>query len=112
MKIRKESAEISKLKKCVKNSPKSIQNLAIPAIEQLAFMVTEMTKLANEIEEKGWTEKYQNGANQSGIKKSAAADSYLSLSKNYNAVLKTVKELISDAGAGESEDEFLNYINS
>ena len=43
------------------------------------------------------TEWYENGRNQSGQKKSAAADAHISLTKNLNAIMKQLLDLVPPA---------------
>ena len=42
-------------------------------------------------------EPYQNGENQSGLKKAAAADVHISLTKNLNSIVKQLLELVPPA---------------
>ena len=54
----------------------------------------------NKISPKGtalWTEEYQNGQNQRGLKKSAAAEVHISLTKNLNAIMKQLLDLVPPA---------------
>ena len=69
--------EITRLKKILgTDSPK------VSACEHLirnaAFMSVSLEDLQADINANGWTEKYQNGANQFGVKRSAAFDCYTS----------------------------------
>lgn len=75
-------------------------------IENAAFMAVSLEDLRAEINEKGWTESYQNGANQSGVKKSAASECYTATYKNY---LATVKQLIDIAPEGSAIDELTAF---
>lgn len=63
--------------------------------EKLMFMDAELEKLAADIEKNGWTEVYQNGPNQMGVKKSTAGDVYNTLIKNYTSALKQVDDMLS-----------------
>lgn len=69
----------------------------LPLIERAAFIVASLESLEAELKKTGWTETYTNGANQSGIKKSAAADAYMSLVKNYVAITKQLVEAVPPA---------------
>ena len=66
-------------------------------IERAAFITVSLEDLEEELNETGWTEPYQNGQNQSGLKKSAAADVHISLTKNLNAIVKQLLELVPPA---------------
>lgn len=63
-------------------------------IERLAFITVSLQDLEEELAENGWTEIYQNGENQCGVKKSAAADVHISLTKNLNALTKQLLDLV------------------
>ena len=63
-------------------------------IARAAFITISLEDLEVELNEKGWTEWYENGRNQSGQKKSAAADAHISLTKNLNAIMKQLLELV------------------
>ena len=63
-------------------------------MKNAAFMAVELEDLQETIAAGGATDHYQNGANQSGRKISAALQSYNSLLKNYNGVIKTLLTLL------------------
>ena len=65
-----------------------------PLIQNSAFMKITLDDLQDQIASSGVVEHYQNGANQSGMKQSAALQSYNSLVKNYAAVTKTLFSLL------------------
>lgn len=84
--------EIRRLKKILgKDNPK------VAACEHLirnaAFMSVSLEDLQAQINENGWTEEYKNGANQSGVKRSAAADCYTATYRNYLATMKQLAEI-------------------
>ena len=60
------------------------------------------------IKEKGWTEGYQNGANQRGVKKSSEGETYNVVLKNYNSTLAAICKLLPDERAGG--DELMDFI--
>ena len=53
--------------------------------------------LEDQLNKNGWTEPYQNGDNQFGMKKAAAADVHISLTKNLNAIIKQLLDLVPPA---------------
>lgn len=63
-------------------------------IARAAFITVSLEDLEVELNENGWTEWYENGRNQSGQKKSAAADAHISLTKNLNAIMKQLLDLV------------------
>ena len=60
------------------------------------------------IKEKGWTEEYQNGANQRGVKKSSEGETYNVVLKNYNSTLAAICKLLPDERVGG--DELMDFI--
>lgn len=63
-------------------------------IDRAAFITISLEDLEAELNENGWTETYTNGRNQEGIKKAAAAEAHISLTKNLNAIIKQLLELV------------------
>ena len=66
-------------------------------IDRAAFITVSLEDLEAQLNEIGFTEFYQNGENQSGWKKSAAADVHISLTKNLNTIIKQLLELVPPA---------------
>lgn len=66
-------------------------------IDRAAFITVSLEDLEEQLNETGWVEVYQNGENQSGLKKAAAADVHISLTKNLNAIVKQLLELVPPA---------------
>ena len=85
--IKKEFKRIFNYFEKLDESEKSIIH---PLIQNAAFMRVTLEDLQQIIAEQGPVEAYQNGANQHGVKQSAALQSYNALVKNYAAVLKNL----------------------
>jgi hypothetical protein len=66
-------------------------------IDRAAFITVSLEDLETELNENGWTETYTNGRNQEGVKKAAAAEAHISLTKNLNAIIKQLLELVPPA---------------
>ena len=66
-------------------------------IDRAAFITISLEDLEEQLNKTGWVECYQNGENQSGMKKAAAADVHISLTKNLNAIVKQLLELVPPA---------------
>lgn len=62
----------------------------LPLIQNAAFMRVTLEDLQELIKRDGVIDYYQNGANQSGLKQSAALQSYNLLIKNYASVIKSL----------------------
>ena len=81
---------------------------ALALMDKVVFMESELKKLQDILRDKGWTETYQNGATQFGIKKSSEADVYNALIKNYTSALKQLEDLVPEDVAESKLDRFLN----
>lgn len=90
-----------KTKKCVSS-----------LIDNAAFMAASLKELRMIINAKGYTEAYQNGENQKGIKKSAEVDIYNNLSKNYMSIMKQLLDLLPKTEAlAAAKNEFDDFVN-
>ena len=76
-------------------------------IDRAAFITISLEDLEVELNEKGWTETYTNGKNQEGIKKSAAAEAHISLTKNLNAIIKQLLDIVPPAQKASRLDALL-----
>lgn len=103
--IKKLSAIFEKLEDKTKKSVGSL-------VEEAAFMGASLYQLRKIINEKGYTEEYQNGANQSGIKKCSEIEIYNVMIKNYMSIIKQLTDLIPKAEGGKPEnDGFEKFAN-
>lgn len=66
-------------------------------IDRAAFITISLEDLEEQLNATGWVEPYKNGENQTGMKKSAAADAHISLTKNLNAIIKQLLEVVPAA---------------
>ncbi len=108
------SAEKRKLQgiysKLETKTKKSVSSL----IDEAAFMAASLYELRQIINEKGYTEEYQNGANQSGTKRSSEVDIYIQLEKNYASVIKQLTDLLPKEDKlkdTRKDDDFSDFIN-
>lgn len=96
-KDKKIKKEIRRLKKIFEGlEPNKLQTVDA-LIVRAAFITVSLQELEAELNENGWVEVYQNGQNQRGLKKSAAAEVHISLTKNLNAIMKQLIELVPPA---------------
>ena len=77
-------------------------------IERAAFITVSLEDLEVQLNETGWVEQYQNGENQSGMKKAAAADVHISLTKNLNTIIKQLLDLVPPAQKASRLAEMMN----
>ena len=97
-------------KNIIDRLPETKRELASALYEKCIFQNAQLEALQKNINENGWTEAYQNGANQSGRKKTGEADSYLSLSKVFVTTVKQLNEIITSAGTTEEPDELMQFL--
>lgn len=86
-------------KKLDKDTKKSVESL----VDEAAFMAASLYELREIINEKGYTEEYQNGANQRGIKKCSEVEIYNTMVKNYMSTIKQLTDLLPKEVAKEVE---------
>lgn len=103
---RKLSGIYSKLETKTKKSVSSL-------IDNAAFMAASLWELRRDINAEGYTEEYHNGANQSGVKRSAKVDIYIQLEKNYASVIKQLTDLLpkEDKLKEKKDDGFESFVN-
>lgn len=93
-KIKKETKRLKKIFADLDaNKLKTVDAL----IARAAFITISLQELEDELNEHGWVEEYQNGRNQCGLKKSAAAEVHISLTKNLNAIMKQLLDMVPPA---------------
>ena len=76
-----------------------------PLLREAAFMAASLYELRQIINAKGYTEAYQNGANQKGIKKSSEVEIYNTMIKNYSAIMKQLTDLLPKDDLKKSDDD-------
>lgn len=82
-------------------------------VDEAAFMAASLYELRAIINKKGYTEEYQNGANQHGIKKASEVEIYNNLIKNYQNTIKQLTDLIpkEDKNKKSSDsDDFFEFL--
>lgn len=93
-----------------KKTKKAVDSL----IDEAAFMAASLYELREIINEKGYVETYQNGANQKGVKKCSEVEIYNTMIKNYSSVVKQLTDLIpkKQEDAGKISDGFDDFVNN
>ena len=108
--VKKRSKELNKLKKIFKDIEPSKRQIVEKLISNAAFMAESLDELQDIISEKGFTEEYQNGANQFGVKKCSEVEIYNTMIKNYSSVIKQLVDLLPN-DARSNGDELLDFIS-
>ena len=83
----------------------NMKKVVDPLLREAAFMAASLYELRQIINEKGYTEAYQNGANQKGIKKSSEVEIYNTMIKNYSAIMKQLTDLLPKDDLKKSDDD-------
>jgi hypothetical protein len=96
-KERKIRKEIKRLKTIFADlEPNKLQTVDT-LIDRAAYITVSLQELEQQLNAFGWVEEYRNGQNQSGLKKSAAAEVYNSLTKNLTTIMKQLVDLVPPA---------------
>ena len=88
------------------------KKITVKLLDNAAFMALKLEDLQAEINKNGMVTEYQNGANQFGTKKSPEVEVYLSMIKNYTAIVNTLMNALpDDSSAGSAANNLLDFIN-
>lgn len=93
-----------------KKTKRSVDSL----MDEAAFMAASLYELRKIIDEKGYTEEYQNGANQKGIKKCSEVEIYNTMIKNYSSVVKQLTDILpkdQEKAKATISDGFEEFVN-
>lgn len=107
------SAEKTKLKGIYSKLDAKTKKATASLIDEAAFMAASLYELRKVINEKGYTEIYQNGANQKGIKKRSEVEIYLVMIKNYQTIVKQLTDLIPKderIQKADDSDDFMSFL--
>lgn len=102
--------ELKKIKQIYKDLDPNRKKNAESLISSAAFMSVSMMELESIINAKGYTEEYQNGANQKGVKKCSEVEIYNNLAKNYLSYIRQLDDMLQKSGGKVEEDELLKFI--
>lgn len=102
--------ELKKIKQIYKDLDPNRKKNAESLMSSAAFMAASMMELENIINVKGYTEEYQNGANQKGVKKCSEVEIYNNLAKNYLSYIRQLDDMLQKSGGKDEEDELLKFI--
>lgn len=87
--------------------------LADTVIASIAFQRVHLQELESILTIKGFTEEYQNGANQCGIKQSSESQAYTALANTHLKYQKHLVEILLGPGSSKKEqDPLMAFINS
>lgn len=104
--------EKAKLNKIIKDIPPDKKKLVEGLVADASFMAEQLDGLRAYIEKNGWSEEYQNGANQWGKKTSIEADMYVKVQKAYSAVIKQLTDYLPEDVKPQTNDELLEFLQN
>lgn len=105
------SDEYKRLREIYANVQGNKLRLVLKLISRAAFMAAALADLEAYIAEHGYTEEYQNGANQSGKKKSSEVEVYNTMVKNYAAIIRQMTELLPTEAVAPKGDGFDDFVS-
>ena len=104
--------EIKRLESIFKNLSKNTKKTVKTLIENAAFMTITLEDLQQCINRNGFTDRYQNGENQFGTKKSPEVEIHMSMTKNHIQIMKALTELIPKEQPRQESDGFEDFVHS
>ncbi len=104
----KVQAEYKRLMALYRKAPKEKLALARKLISRAAFLAVALDEFEQDISQNGYEQEYQNGENQKGMKKSAAAELHVTYSKNLLSFTRQLDEML-DVEAASGGDPFENF---
>lgn len=96
--------EKKKLENIIKDIPKDKKKLVEGLIADASFLAEQLEVLRTSISINGWSETYQNGANQSGRKTSVEAEMYIKAQKAYSSIIRQLSDYLPD-DSNKTNDE-------
>ena len=104
--INKEIKRLSKSKKDLDERRQiTLENL----FSEAAFMVVTLLEVRQIIIRDGTVEEYQNGANQSGIKKSSSFEVYDKMVNTYLKVIDQINKALPETAQIDASEEILKF---
>lgn len=113
-KIEKEKlikAEESRLKRIYKKIGDDKLKIAIGAIQRAAFLRISLQELEEDINEHGYTEKFQQGNQEPYDRKRPNAETYKSFYDSYLKTIKQLTDLLPKADPKPETDEFDEFVS-
>lgn len=98
-KDRRIAEEMKKMGDIFKDLDENQRRTAAGLIRSAAFMAVSLEDLEEIIASDGYLEHYENGANQSGVKVSAAVQAYTSIVGRYTTIINRLLKMVPDADA-------------
>lgn len=84
--------------------------VAMKLLARVAFMTVQLADIERHIDAEGVREMYQNGANQSGYKKSTYVEVYNAMIKNYATLTKQLADMLPEDAPKLEDDGFESFV--
>lgn len=101
----------NRYKKMFSNVDKSKLDANDDLLKNIAFMTLTLTKLQDEINEKGVVEKFEQGK-QKFLRENPALKSYNATIKNYTSAIKQLNDLIPEGTEKQDGEKLLKFLAS
>lgn len=101
-------SELRKFKGFCRNLGKDRKNIAEKLCQKAAFMEVTLEDLQNQINEEGAILEEKNGNGFVVKMENPAQKSYNTMIKNYNAIIKTMADLMPEGAA--ANDDLMNFV--
>jgi len=105
-------SEKKKLNKIIKDIPSDKKKLVEGLIADASFQAEQLEVLRDHITEHGWSEAYQNGANQSGRKQSVEADLYIKVQKQYASLIRQLTDFLPADNKTAASENLLEWVSN
>lgn len=103
--------EFKRLSEFFNNLPEDKKIVLLQLFNEAAFMGVTLEETRKLIARDGIIEEYQNGANQKGIKKSAAVEVYDKMMNTYAKVIKQVCDSLPEGNnTGQTAEEIMQFM--
>ena len=84
---------------------------ALPLIKNAAWCSVSLDEIRTQIDEQGeYVEGYQNGKNQNGMRPSALVNTYISLVKSHNSIIKILLTLMPKDAPQGGKDALAGFL--
>ena len=103
--------EFNRLKSLYKKMPKDTMTVVESLLRNAAFMAVTLHDLQEHINLHGTTDRYQNGENQWGYKKSPQVEIHIAMTKNHNATMKQLADLLPKQLPKPDDDNFDAFVS-
>lgn len=104
------NAEEKRLIEIFLNMEEELRRTAEGLVKNAAFQRVVLEELQLLIKRDGYVEEYKNGANQSGLKKSAAVEVYDKTLNTYSKIVKQLCDLMPESGTYDPGAELMGFI--